>query len=361
MTILPRYLMRMFLPLFGLCLALFTAVLLMNTFLKLFSLAVTKGISLLWILSCFSRLLPYFLSLTVPMAFLVAMLMALGQLSERGEIMALRSSGFSLREMTWPFFALAVFFSGLLLWVNHKVSPEGLHSFRSRQSQATQQLARIDLEPDSFINLGEWRLYARDADRATGDIRDVYLIRTGHDRGLRVSAPRGSLRLKKGQGFVLELSDGTLQLPGSTSEKFTSAEFARYRLFVPLAAPVTVTRAADTQEFKSLHLWEMTRSPDIPRERRNEYMVEIAVRSAGAFSPIVFFWIGAPLGLGFHRFGKGKGFVVSLGILFLFYGLLALGIGLGRRYHAFSFAAPWIADAVGLGIGAWLTRKAAER
>ena len=51
MSILPRYLMRTFLPLFGLCLALFTGVLLMNTFLKLFSLAVTKGISLVWILS----------------------------------------------------------------------------------------------------------------------------------------------------------------------------------------------------------------------------------------------------------------------------------------------------------------------
>ena len=148
MSILPRYLMRTFLPLFGLCLALFTGVLLMNNFLKLFSLAVTKGISLVWILSCFSRLLPYFMSLTVPMAFLVALLMALGQFSDRGEVMALRSSGFSFREMTWPFLAVAMFFSGLLLWVNHKVSPEGLHSFRSRQSQATQQLARIDLESD---------------------------------------------------------------------------------------------------------------------------------------------------------------------------------------------------------------------
>jgi lipopolysaccharide export LptBFGC system permease protein LptF len=135
LTILPRYLLRTFVPLFVLCLVLFTAVLLMNSFLKLFSLAVTKGISLVWILDCFARLLPYFMSLTVPMAFLVAMLMALGQLSERGEVMALRSSGFSFREMTWPLLALSVILSGLLLWVNHKVSPEGLHSFRKRQSR----------------------------------------------------------------------------------------------------------------------------------------------------------------------------------------------------------------------------------
>ncbi|MBI4676036.1 MAG: LptF/LptG family permease [Elusimicrobia bacterium] len=360
MTILPRYLLRVFLPFFGLCLALFTAILLMNSFLKLFSLAVTKGISLIWILSCFSRLLPYFLGLTVPMAFLVAMLMALGQLSERGEIMALRSSGFSFREMTRPFLVVAVLLTGILLWVNHKVSPEGLHSFRGRQSYASQQLARIDLEPDSFVNLGEWRLYAKEADRVTGNIKDAYLVRAGVDRGLRVSAPSGSLRLKKGQGFVLELRNGALQLPGRTSDKFTSATFARYRLFVPLSGPVEMGRSPDTQEFKSLHLWQMARAPGMPRERRNEYLVEVSVRSAAAFSPFVFFWIGAPLGLGVGRFGKGKGFVVSLGILFVFYGLLAFGIGLGRRYDSLSFAAPWTADGVGLAIGAWLTRRASE-
>ncbi|MFA6316345.1 MAG: LptF/LptG family permease [Elusimicrobiota bacterium] len=211
------------------------------------------------------------------------------------------------------------------------------------------------------MNLGPWRLYAKDADRSTGVIKDVYLVKAGEERGLRVSAPRGTLRLKKGQGFVLELEDGSLQLPGKTADKFTSAVFGRYRLFVPLTAPVAVTRATETQEFKSLHLWEMARAAGMPQERRNEYLVEVAVRSAGAISPFVFFWIGAPLGLGFHRFGKGKGFVVSLGILFMFYGLLAFGIGLGRRYGSLSFAAPWLADVVGLAIGAWLTRKAAER
>src|SRR5258708_20011601 len=101
----------------------------MNQFLRLFNLAVLKGISPLWILSCFARLLPYFLSLALPMAFLVALLLTLGQLSESGEIMALRSSGFSFAEILWPYFAMPVLFTAVLFFANPKARPESVPSF----------------------------------------------------------------------------------------------------------------------------------------------------------------------------------------------------------------------------------------
>ena len=107
LRILPRYCLRLFAPVFLLCLSVFTGVLLMNNFLRLFNMALLKGISLFWILGCFLRLLPYFLSLALPMAFLVATMVTLGQLSEQGEVMALRASGFSFLDLTWPFLAMA--------------------------------------------------------------------------------------------------------------------------------------------------------------------------------------------------------------------------------------------------------------
>src|SRR3989304_5927759 len=115
MPILPRYFLRVFLPVFLLCLAVFAGVLLMNHFLKLFNLAVMKGISPLWIASCFARLLPFVLSVALPMAYLVALLITLGRLSESGEVLALRASGFSFREITWPFLAVGALLSAFLL------------------------------------------------------------------------------------------------------------------------------------------------------------------------------------------------------------------------------------------------------
>ena len=67
MPLLQRYIIRQFLPVFGAGLALFLGVLLMNQFLRLFATAMLKGLPLLWILTCFSRLLPSFAALAVPM------------------------------------------------------------------------------------------------------------------------------------------------------------------------------------------------------------------------------------------------------------------------------------------------------
>src|SRR5437870_2995312 len=147
MPILPRYILRQFLPTFGAGLALFLGVLLMNQFLRLFTLAVMKGLPAWWILSCFARLLPSFASLAVPMAFLVSSMVTLGGLTDTGEVMALRAAGFSFYEIARPFLWLAVVLSVLLLGINHKFGPEGFHSFRKRTSEAAQKMAKIDLRP----------------------------------------------------------------------------------------------------------------------------------------------------------------------------------------------------------------------
>jgi lipopolysaccharide export system permease protein len=357
MSILPRYFIRIFLPVFALCLAVFSGVLLMNHFLRLFNMAVMKGISPLWIAGCFVRLIPFVLSIALPMAFLVSLLITLGQLCEGGEIMALRASGFSFAEMTWPFLAVALVLAGLLLYLNHKASPEGFHSFRNRYEAAAGQVAWVEIEPRSFVSLGPWRLFAQKTDSRTGDLEDVYLVRRDASRGIRISARRGRLSLEAGRAALLELMDGELQLPNPDPERFTSGRFERYLVEVPLAGD-KADRPPDIQELSSPRLKALIGEAETTAQHKIEYTVELAVRSAAALSPLVFFWVGAPLGFRMGRHGRGIGFALSLGILFGFYALLVLGISLGRRHAGLASSAPWIADAAGLLLGAALTRRA---
>ena len=360
MPIMPRYILRQFMPTFLIGLTLFFSVLLMNQFLRLFTLAVMKGLPLTWILACFARLMPSFASLTVPMAFLVAAMVTLGGLTDSGEVMALRSSGFSYREIVRPFLWTAVVLSALLLLVNHKVGPEGYRSFRRRTSEAAQKLAKIELRPRAFTPVGPWRLYAREADDASGRMEGVYLVKPDRAEPVRVNAERGRLTLDAGRGVELELEDGQLQLPNADPDRYTSGRFDRYRVFIPIAEPVT-PREPDLQELTTRELGEKIAGSDIARERRLEYIVERAARSAGALSPFVFFWIAAPLGMGLKRRARGVDFAASLGVMFVYYGLLVVGISLGRRHDLLAPAAPWIGDAIGLLLGVWLTRRAAAQ
>jgi lipopolysaccharide export system permease protein len=356
----PRYLLRLFFPLFGACLALFLGVLLMNQFLRLFSLAMMKGIPVWWILDCFARLLPSFATMAVPMAFLVSTMLTLGQLNSSGELMALRSAGFSFRDITRPFFWTGALLMALLLYINHKAGPDGFRSFRARLTNASQQMARVDLRPRSFTPLGPWRLYARDYEERTGRLAGVYLVKPGEAAGVRVSAEQGSLRLDPGRGLDLELFDGELQLPNEDPKRFTSGRFERYRVHMPLAGAPPPPRDLDIQEMSTPRLRERIDDPNTSADRRREYRVETALRSASAVSPFVFFWIAAPLGLGLKRRARGGDFAASLAVLFAFYGLLVVGVSTGRRSDALAPVAPWLADAVLLGVGAWLTRKAAR-
>lgn len=360
LPIVPRYLLRQFLPLFGACLALFLGVLLMNQFLRLFSLAMMKGIPAYWILSCFARLLPSFATLAVPMAYLVAVMLTLGQLSHTGELIALRSAGFSFREITRPFFWAGAALTALLLLVNHKTGPEGFRSFRKAVSAASQKMARLDLRPRSFTVLGPWRLYARDYQETTGRLEGVYLVKPGERSAVRVNAEHGTLKLDPGRGVDLELLDGELQLPNEDPARFTSGRFDRYRVHLPLGGGPEVPRDLDIQELNTAGLRRRIADPETKPDRRREYRVEAALRSASAFSPFVFFWVAAPLGLGLKRRARGGDFAASLGVLFVFYGLLVLGVSLGRRHDLLAPVAPWLADAAGLCAGAWLTRRAVK-
>lgn len=360
MPILQRYLLRLFAPVFGAGLLLFLGVLVMQQFLRLFTLAVMKGLPALWILACFARLLPSFASLAVPMAFLVAAMITLGALADSGETMALRAAGFSYHEIVRPFLWLAVALSLTLLLVNHKLGPEGFRSFRKRTTEASQKIAKIELRPRVFTPVGPWRLYAREADGSSGRMEGVYLVNPDRHEPMRVNAQRGELVLEPGRGISLTLEDGQLQLPNPDPERYTTGRFERYRLYMPLvesAAP----RPLDLQEMTSRQLMERAATPGLPAEKRLELVVEKAARSAGALSPFVFFFVAAPLGMGLKRRARGADFAASLGVMFVYYALLVVGISLGRRHDLLAPTAPWLADAAGLAVGAWLTRRAAAQ
>ncbi|MFH1725099.1 MAG: LptF/LptG family permease [Elusimicrobiota bacterium] len=355
MTILTRYLLRSYFPTFLLCLGVFLFVLLMNYFLRLFNLAVMKGIPLEWIFLCFARLLPYFLSLALPMAFLVALLLTLAQLSQSGEVMALRSSGFSFRDILTPFFAVAVGVTGLLFYVNHKASPDGFNAFKDSYTRVVAQVSNLEFEERALTRLGDWELYAEGAEAGTGKLKGVRIVkRQGNYQRLRISAPEGRARLERGVGVGLELSGGALVWPNDDPASHTVSTFRRSRLFIPFVDYSKVHRNPDLQELSTGRLRRRLGDPGLTPQKRREYTTETALRSAGAAAPFVLFWVACPLGLRLERRSLTMGFALSLLVMFVYYGLLAFGIGIGRRTLALSAWGPWLPDAACLACGAGL-------
>jgi len=105
--ILLRYLIAEVVPPFFLGLLAFTSVLLVARMLKLIELVVTRGVPFLQVGKLFGLILPTFLEMTVPMAFLLAILLGLGRLSNDQELLAMKASGISPTQILWPIACLA--------------------------------------------------------------------------------------------------------------------------------------------------------------------------------------------------------------------------------------------------------------
>ena len=357
MPVLSRYLLGVYLSPFALCLSSFLAVLLMNYFLRLFNIAVTKGISVGWIFLCFAKLAPYFLSLALPMAFLVALLLTLGQLSESGEVMALRASGYSFRELMKPYFAMAMLLTAALVYTNHWASPRGFHAFKESYADALAQVSRLDFDSRALTGLGDWEIYSDAVDRESGRLSGVRLIkRQGGYKRLRIAAPRGRAELEKRRGLRLTLENGQLAWPNEDPKSHTTAAFRRSELFIPFADSSRYVRDLDMQELTTEDLKARAGDPSLEETRRREYATEAALRGAGALAPLALFFVACPLGLSLERRSRAVSFALSLAVLFGYYGLLAVGMGLGRRGGELNALAPWLADMAAFAAGAALWR-----
>jgi len=93
MKILRTYILREHVGPFVVTLSGLTVVLLIGNIIKLAELVIAKGVSIWDILRLLIYLIPYMLTFTVPLACLIAMVMAFGRLSADYEVIAIRASG----------------------------------------------------------------------------------------------------------------------------------------------------------------------------------------------------------------------------------------------------------------------------
>ncbi len=236
---LRRYFLREVAVPFCFGIGVFTFILLIARMLKLVELVVNRGVSLLEIAKLFGYILPTFLEVTVPMALLLAVLLALGRLSADSEIVALRTSGISLYQMTVPIalFIVAVYVLNMFLavyarpWANHRLKASLYEIAKTRASAGL----RERVFNDDFEGLV---IYVEHI-QPPGDQLGGVLIADSRDPGQRntVLAKHGFLVSNEETHTVtLRLLDGSIHtfVPGEKS--YHKTDFTVYDVTLNLAA-----------------------------------------------------------------------------------------------------------------------------
>lgn len=305
MPILFSYLLRTFLPSY--LLALLTATFVLNLvfylqefleYLLVHAVGWSNSIRLLLYIQ------PSFLVLSLPIAFLAALLLTFGRLSTDREVTALESLGVPPWFLAVPVLAGAVVYSAFLVAFMDWTLPWGNTSFLKLQYRIISERSAVLLRERTFVHdFPGYVLYVGEKNPKIDTFRDVlvYLLNAEGSPERQAWAPRGRLlRDPENYHVILELEDGRFQQAdtGAGDARLRDLAFETCRLDLDLRRPAR--GPVDFRTHRNMTLAELgVRLEMYRREGRSvpEAELEYHKKFALPFSALAFALVGLPLGV----------------------------------------------------------------
>ena len=312
------------------------------------------------VIKLFIYSLPKIVSLTFPMAMLLASLLAFGRLSSNSEITAMKSGGLSFYRLAAPVFAMAFAVSIFAVAFNEKVVPAATTAYyrvvhyeieRNTKPKAQEHVIIKDVKDGNIERL----TYARRFDEADGRMLGVTVEEFEKDKLIRVQHAADGVW---NQNFWT-LHNGVIYDLSSPDGETRTLTFDKQIL--PLSStPRDIGREQKKEEEMTIrelkqHI-EVLNRQSVPSLK---YQVELHQRAAIPMACFVFALIGTPLGLQPHRASSSIGMGISIIVIFIYYAIMTVGTALGQGGAFPPIFAAWLPNLVCIAGGIWLIRKKA--
>ncbi len=322
--------------------------------------------------------LPQVVVLTLPMGFLFGVLIAMGRMSSDSEIVALQAAGISARRLLWPVVLAGLVIAAANACVTLVVAPamsREMRALRLRVFTNARALGRIEARVfhEGFANV---LLYLREIDpdgswhgvvmydRSDPGLERLSLARQG--RLLVAGADHGS---GGGGEPWLELEDAVTHqfMPGKPATYRVNRNLRQvHRLALPDQGQARYRpgiRERGTGELVEI-LAVPAASPEEAKERRHA-AVELHKRVAIPAACVVFAIAALPLGIGSRSAGRGRGFVLSIGVILFYYVTFNHGELLALEGRAPAWLGTWLPNLLLSGVslllllrvGRWLGER----
>lgn len=347
MKILSRYILREYLSNLFLGLVIFTFVLLLDRLFELVDLLLNKGVGLSLTLQLLLLILPSSLTLTLPMACLLAALLTYGKLSETNEIIAVRASGLAAWSYVRTPLAAAFLVSLFLVPFNSTWAPHAHAQFRGLYMKVLQRNPLVRIEERTFVEIGDYHLFVEKKDKRSRQLKGITIYKTPAEGApLRIFAEQGYASVDAEQGATFHLEDGRIeQIDPSKPDQWFYTGFKNYVLSIPFRskeqASTKTLEEMDNRELQA-QIREL-RSKNLPSPL---FDCQKHMRWALAVTPVLFVALGIPLAIRVQRGGRSIGFGISIVVLVGYYALLMSGTGAGQRGAWPAWLAVWLGNYV---------------
>jgi lipopolysaccharide export system permease protein len=159
--ILERYILKEHVSPFFISLLVVTMVLLIDRVIDLLDLIIEKRLPASIVVELFGLSLPYMLALSIPMAVLVATILAFGRMTVDRETIAMKSSGINVYSMVRPLVAVAILLTGLMVYFNHWFLPQTNHKLKNLMVKIAYYKPMTIIKPGEFTHVTDYTVYVK--------------------------------------------------------------------------------------------------------------------------------------------------------------------------------------------------------
>jgi LPS export ABC transporter permease LptF/LPS export ABC transporter permease LptG len=357
LRIIDRYVLRELVTPFVLALLLLTFALEIPPIIQTGEQFIAKGVAWGTISRVLMTLLPQAFGITIPMALLVAMLIALGRLSGDREMVAFEACGVSPARLLRPLMLAALVATGAAAYVMIAALPAANQAFREISFRVISSMADNEVKPRIFFQkFPNIVIYARDVVPGVG-WSDVLVADNS-------AANEPKLYLARRGRVVIDAAKRTVQLvlEDGTSHSVKPQEPDRYQLLTFQQSVITIDptsvfpRAGPAKNEQEMTIAELkTRMAQLESQGLHPHTAIIFWQRKFSIpvACIAFTLIALGLGVSNRRDGKLAAFVLGIGVVFVYYMLMygAQAVAEAEVLGGwFSWASMWVPNVV---VGLW--------
>jgi lipopolysaccharide export system permease protein len=261
-------------------------------------------------------LTPHFLVMAIPVAFLLAILLGLGRLTEDRELVALHALGVSPQRILAVPLLMGLVLGVVTFTMSCTLQPWGLTALKGMVNEVIKKNLVGETKSGVFYDeLTHLTLYAERVHREKRRWTNV-LIHDDRDPAspLLVLAREGRVNAAgTGVSLKLALTDGFVHLANRSTTDYTLLSFERGDFAVGVEDTILLKNRfrSPQQEMTPLELLQAAREAKESGENPRPFLMAYQGRFSQALTPMAFALLGTPLAMS-RRQSKGRGYLLTI-------------------------------------------------
>ncbi len=309
------------------------------------------SISFMDLLLLMLLILPKILIFTLPMAALMATVLAFVRMSGDNELTALHSAGISIYQLL-PAIITMVATVTCISYINTlMIVPKTNRAFEVKLKSLGKATIPLLMREGIFIDvLPNLVFFFRSADAATMTIRGFFVEDQRHPQArATIVAEEASILLDNNlDHLVFKIKNGIITRVPDDHRGAQAVSFKTYDLSLSLnelmGGDQEISRHRNNMT--AMELLHQSRQEHTPERQAASFLIEFHRRLALPFSCLILGLLGVPLGVASRQKSRMTGMALGVGLFMSYYIMLTAGKGLAENFIIPPFVAAWTPNAI---------------